>query len=152
METELMSWEAPIVRHHERSTQWYAVSGVIVLVGAVYGILSGAWTFTLVILLIGGVTYLLRGAKPPKKHVGITPTGIAVGENFTSFADLASFSLLQTPGHLELHFTRKTQGKPIVIQAGMQDPMSLRMVLSQLLPEEEKTENILDIIFRICKL
>jgi hypothetical protein len=105
-----------------------------------------------VILLIGGVTYLLRGAKPPEKHVGITPTGVAVGENFTPFGDLASFSLLQTPGHTELHFTRKKRTKPIVIQAGTQDPVQLRMVLSQFLPEEEKTENILDIIFRICKL
>lgn len=152
METELLSWEAPIVRHHERSKRWYAVGGVTVLLLAVYGILTGAWTFSIVILLIGGVGFLLRGERPPEKHVAITASGITYGENFTRYGDLQSFGLLQTPGHLELHFTKKNRGKGICIQAGMQDPVRLREVVSQFLPEEEKTENVLDMFCRICKL
>ncbi len=140
--------------HIERSPRWYLIGGSIVLLTAVYGILTGAWTLSLVILLIAGMYTLLRNAPPPVGHISISPQGFTFNDAFTSWIDCESFWLLQGPGYIELHILKKRRWHAeVVIQIGPINPQSLRGLLGQLLTEHsDQRERLLDTIIRICKL
>ena len=149
----LLEWSAPVRTAPVRSNQWYFAGGVLVLVGTVYGIFTGSWTFSVVCMLCGGIYVLLRDHLPPVKTITITRYGINFDGTFNGYGDMKSFWIIQTPLATELHIARKVRGPDIVIQTGQTDPTELRRTLSQYVREEsDKQETFLDAIIRICKL
>ncbi len=140
--------------HHERSKRWYVIGSVIVLVGAVYGILSANWSFTLVILLLGGVYFLNRNAPPVIKSITINERGFDYDAKFTQWADTKDFWLIFTPHYTELHLMRKVGwDREVIIQTDDIDPATLREILTALVPERSnQKEKMVDIIIRFCKL
>lgn len=152
--TPLLSWSAPSIRVHKRSHQWYKVGGIIVIVGAAYGILFGSWTLSLILLLTGGMYYLLRGAAAPSKLISCTKEGVVFEDSFTRWEDLEGFWMIHTPEFSELHLTPKEKTRtPIVIQTGTIDPLMIKSIIGQFIPEQtEKVESLLDVLARILKL
>lgn len=139
---------------HERSTRWYLVGSAAVLAGAAYGILVGAWTFTIVMVLLGGMYFLLRKTPPLVHHIILTDKGYLLDNTFTSWMDCREFWLVPTPEYTELHIIKK-QGwdKELVIQTDNIDPLEIKASVSQYLTERsDQTERLLDRIIRICKL
>lgn len=130
------------------------IGGGIVLAGAVYGILSGSWTFTIVILLCGAMYYLIRDHVPPLKTITLTDRGVLLEDAFTRWEDIQGFWFLETPAYTEMHFVPKTKGRPdILIQTNDQDLTALRMLLSPYSAElKDKQESLLDAFIRTAKL
>ena len=150
----LIAWSAPSHYNHERSNRWYAIGGTIVLIVAGYGILSGAWTVTLVSLLLGGVYYLVRREPMPVRTIQIEIDGVQFDDSFTPWSDCRDFWLVTTPLCTELRITRtlKLRGD-IRIQTGQIDPTLIRTTVSQFIPlRADQQEHILDAIIRLCKL
>jgi len=152
--TPLLSWSAPSLRVHTRSHQWYKIGGIIVIIGAAYGILFGSWTFSILLLLIGGMYYLLRGATAPAKNIHLIREGVLFEDSFTRWEDLEGFWMIHTPQFTELHLTPKEKARsPIVIQTGSIDPLLIKSTIGQFIPEQtEKVEGLLDVLARILKL
>ena len=149
----LLSWRAPDIHHHKRSPRWYAIGGACVLLGATYGILTGAWTLSVVVILIGGMYFLIRNASPELKHIEITEQGVIFDNVFTNWNDCISFWIIQNPDFTELHIHRENKEKDIVIQTGNVDPLLIRQTLSNFLQEEsDRAEGTLDTITRMLKL
>jgi hypothetical protein len=148
------SWTAPLVPHHERSSRWYAIGGVVVLSAAAFGIVTGNWTFSLVSLLVGAVYFLLRDTPPLLGQITITEQGVQLQGSFTRWSDCDSFWLITTPTYTELHIAKK-QGiqRELVIQTGNTNIETLRQTLIQVIPEHSnKNERLVDLIIRLCKL
>src|SRR5689334_12039685 len=78
----LLNWKAPIQPAFERSSTWYVVAGLIIVAVATYGILSGAWTLTLVSILTAAVYFLVRNHRLPDANVALTDIGIQVNDKF----------------------------------------------------------------------
>ncbi|MBI3336650.1 hypothetical protein HYZ98_03750 [Candidatus Peregrinibacteria bacterium] len=149
-----LSWEALVTPAHERTKGWYVKGGIVIIILAAWGIITGAWTFSLVLLLIGGIYFLLQNSTPSSKRITIETRGVTFDGVFTPWTSLQSFWIIQTPTYSELHFkTKNIRQSPIVIQTGFTDPNILRKTLSAFLPEDSnREEGVIDMIIRICKL
>ena len=149
-----LSWEALSVPAHDHSKGWYLRGGILIVILAAWGIVTGAWTFSLVLLLIGGIYFLLRSHTPSAKRIAIEGEGITLDGNFTPWSSLQSFWIIQTPSYTELHIRHLSIRTPqIVIQTGFTDLNILRKALSAFLPEDSnREEGFIDMIIRICKL
>ncbi len=149
-----MSWVAPSHHNHARSKRWYIVGGCIVLAAAVYGILTSAWTVTIVSLLVGGTYVLVRREETPLREIRIEKDGVVFDGNFTPWKQCKEYWLVQTPLYTELHIIRATKlNAEIRIQTGNIDATILRAALSQFLPlRVDQREHTLDMIIRLCKL
>lgn len=150
----LLAWNAPILPRHNRSPRWYMILAVIILGVAAYGILTSAWTLSVVAVLIGCMEFLLRGAEPPIKHISLTTNGIFLDGGFTRWEDCSSFWIIRTPQYTRLHIgKRDPKARELHIQIENVDPQEVRWTLSQFLSEDtQQVEKIVDIIIRICKL
>lgn len=150
----LLAWTAQTQPELERGKRWYTVAGVTIVGLAAYGILTGQWTFTLVVLLMAGMYVLTHRSPPLTATIAITERGILFNDAFISYSDLEDFWLLQGASYIELRFARKKRLAPeIVIQLGDQDHQVVRSTLQQFLPERsDQRERLLDTIIRICKL
>lgn len=153
-QTLLASWKAPVLPNHERTTRWYTVGGVMVLIGVVYGIITGSWPLAIVILLCGAMYYLMRDHVPPEKTITLTSGGVLLEQAFTRWEDLAGFWILETPGYNEIHFVPKAKrASDILIQTGAQDLTQLRMLIAPYISElKDKKESFLDALARTAKL
>lgn len=153
-EPAALSWSAATVHDHERSTRWYVVGACAVLACAVYGVLSGSWTFSVVILLFAFLYFLLRNHPAPIRTFRITEKGVQFENIFTPFSDLREFWIIVTPLGGELHITKKKGlNREIVIHTGALPLDQIRSTLGQALPERaDRKERLVDKIIRICKL
>jgi hypothetical protein len=150
----LMAWSAPSHHNHDRSKRWYVISGVLVLVIAAYGILSGNWSVTLVSLLLGGTYFLTRRETTALKTIRIETDGVQFEETFTPWSQCKDFWIITTPIYTELHIVRKgTLKSDIRIQTSDIDPIVIRSTLSQFLTmRPDQREHLFDVIIRLCKL
>ncbi|HVW66784.1 MAG TPA: hypothetical protein VHA78_03565 [Candidatus Peribacteraceae bacterium] len=150
----LMSWQAPSRPHVDHSRRWYTVSGTLLVIGAVYGILTGSWSLTIVLVLSGMMYFLLRNHVPPLKSISITDKGVLFEQRFVSWTDLAGFWILETPGYCELHIVPKKPRQPeMVILTGAMNLEQLRVTIAPHIPELlDKRESFLDALIRITKL
>lgn len=150
----LAQWQAPILHKHERSQRWYAIAGGVVLLCAVYGILTGAWSFSLVALLSAAVYYIMRDHVPPLKTMILSDKGVFLEQNFTRWEELQGFWFLVTPEYTELHFVPlQKHSSDIMIQTGGQDINDLRVLIGTHIPElKDKQESFLDALLRTAKL
>lgn len=133
---------------------WYAGGTITLACFAAYGMWSGAWSFAAVMALIGLVYFLLRKTPTYLRKVTILQEGIDMNGILLRWDDCRSFWVIRTPQWNELHVRRKF-GMPRVlsVQTGRIDPMQIRALLSQFLPEEaDRHEHLVDRIIRICKL
>lgn len=150
----LLSWNAQTHPDHKRSDRWYLIGGILVLLGAAYGILTHSWSLSIVILLCGAIYYLLKGHTPEAKTITLTRQGVLFEGAFTRWEDLKSFWLIATPHYTELHMTPRSRTQRMIrIQTGDIPTPDIRLVLSHFLQEEsDKQENFIDTFIRICKL
>ena len=150
----LLSWSAPNRPMHQRSQRWYALAGGAVVLGAAYGILSGSWTLTIVLLLCAGIYVLARGHEPPQHTIACWQNGIVYDGAFTRWEDLQGFWFVYAAEYAALHLTYKQKNREeAVIHTTSQDAEMLRQFLSNFTTElTDRKENAIDIIIRICKL
>lgn len=150
----LMLWQAPIMPNHARSQRWYLIAGILALTLIAYAILTGAWTFAIVVLLSSGMYFLLRDHKHPKETIAITSSGVQVRSRFLRWQDIGGYWLVYAADYTELHFTPKDpKARDLKIQTGDQSIADLKTVLNGFVPElTDKHESLIDFFIRICKL
>ncbi len=149
----LLEWRAPSRINVERGPRWYLIGGIAILIIAAWGIVTGAWTVSIVAVLCGAIYVLLRDHVPALRSISIAQQGITFEGVFYGYQDLRSFWMLTTEVATVLHITLKKRGGDIVILTGLTDPAHVKKVLSQYLTEEsDHRENLLDTFIRICKL
>ena len=149
-----MLWSAPSHHNHERSARWYLIGGCLILAIAIYGIIIGAWTVTIVSLLVGGTYFLTRREETPVKTIRIEREGVTFQDDFTPWGQCKEFWVVQTPLFNELHILRDARvRREIRLQTATIDVTLLRSILSQFLPmRTDQREHIVDVLIRLCKL
>jgi hypothetical protein len=150
----LLTWQAPSIPVHERTKRWYLTGGVVVVLCAVYGILSGSWLFAVVALLCGGLYFLLKDHLPADKSITVTDQGVMFEQHFVRWDDLSGFWVLETPTYNQLHILRKNpRAGNITILTGSLNLLAVKTAFAEHIPEQtDKRENFFDMIIRLCKL
>lgn len=150
----LLQWRAPVVPHHERSARWYTIGAALVIAGAAWGIVTGNWSFALVILLLGATYYLIRNEPPLERTITVTDQGFQLKDRFTPWSDCRDFWLIYTPQYTELRIgSNQRLRADAVIQTGDANPALIRQTLLQFLPERpNQHEHLIDRLLRTLQL
>ncbi len=152
--TPLLSWTAQSRPHFERSARWYAIGGGVVLAVAAYAILTGSWPLALVAMLCGALYFLLRNQTPPLHSITIYDQGVQMDDAFWTWNDLNGYWLIKTPSYTQLCFEPKNKRRAqLIILTGEIDPILLKTTISPFITEfSDRTESLVDIFIRLCKL
>ena len=157
----LLEWQTLDSHPHERSSRWYLIGGILIIAFAAYGIFDGSWTTALLAILIGGIYFLMRNAKPRVINIRITGLGVQAGSVFTPWNMCRDFWILVPPpsgrsanNTPELHISpQKMLQREIVAFINDIDPALVRETLLQFLPERAgMEERFLDSLARLLKL
>lgn len=148
----LVEWRAPQSIHHNRSRLWYFCAFAFIAGCLTYSIISGGWTFTILIIVLTTIYWKTHKDEPADRRMRIWRQGFAMDENFNNWGDCNGYWILGGNGYNELHIERRTGGD-IKILTGEINPYLLHDLLPNLVPHlQDKRETMLDTIIRICKL
>lgn len=157
METKnniILEWQAASHPDHKHSEKWYVGAGSFCIVMIAYGILSGAWSLSIIFAFVPALYYLLRNQGHKAHQIRIREMGIDFDGRLFSWGELKEFWILEGLGYYELHVApRKQMRSDIVVMTGDTDPFVIRDTLGKFLPQiAHQKERLLDAIIRFCKL
>lgn len=141
----LLSWKTYLYPQYKKNTIWYIITAIIVILLALYGILTNSWTFSVVVIMGAGVYYTIHAQDNPLIEVVVSDMGIKVGTRVYPYTDIATFWLDYNPPYVsDLHLVLKNKYKQdITIQIHGVNPTNIRIALSRFLPEwEEREKNL----------
>ncbi|MCA9371083.1 MAG: hypothetical protein KC680_03940 [Candidatus Peregrinibacteria bacterium] len=151
-EEPILTWKALQHAHIERGPLWYIMAGIAVVIMIIYSIVTTAWTFTGLIILLSALYIRSQATVPEQKSIRIWKQGFALEDTFYEWRKCKGFWIFRNDNFSELHID-KANGGEVKIQTGDINPYHIHEVLSLLLPESENgKEHILDTIIRICKI
>jgi hypothetical protein len=150
----ILEWQAPSRPDYVRSHRWYVGGGIFCGFMIVYGLLTEAWSLSLVFAFLPALYYLLRNEGHKIHTLRILGTGIEFDGKLIVWADFKEFWILSGPDFSELHIARTQKSRAdLVIQTGALDPYLVRDTLAEFLPQAaNKKEKLLDAFIRFCKL
>ncbi len=71
-EEEIISWEIPEYKKHDRSKNWYILSGIVAVVFLLYALFYQNFLFAIFIVIVSIVLILNDGKEPMRVKVAIT--------------------------------------------------------------------------------
>ncbi|MBP9773925.1 MAG: hypothetical protein KBD00_04855 [Candidatus Peribacteraceae bacterium] len=149
----VLEWQAPSQIDHDRSERWYAIAGILAVALIVYGLLTGAWTMSLVIAIAAGLYFLVRNEKHALHSIRILEAGIEYDGKVEVWDAFKNFWILRGITHTQLHVARKGLKPDIVIFTDSIDAHAIYEALNPHLPHDpEKREKMIDAIIRYCKI
>lgn len=149
----LLAWQAPTRIDHDRSARWYTVAGLIAGTLILYGVVTNAWSMSLVVALVAGLYFVVRNQKHQPHSIRLLPLGIEYDGTLEPWDRWQDFWILAGNGFAELHINRKGFRSELQILTGEQDPFAVRDTLIQFIPQSgDKRERILDAFIRYCKI
>lgn len=96
-------WIVPGKKNH--SASWYTIAGILTLSLAIWGVFSGIYALTVVVIIMAGVYILLENNAPETARAVINQNGVGVGDAFYDYGQISSFSLVfdqETPKFLRI--------------------------------------------------
>ncbi|MBU0963998.1 hypothetical protein KKC06_03090 [Patescibacteria group bacterium] len=153
----LAAWDFPEFTKYKKSALWYLVMIITVTGLVLFGIFTQSYLFIILIFILI-VIYVMRSRREPSLlSINITEDGISIGQNtFYKWKDIRSFWIIYEPPEIKnLYFDFKTGLRPsISISLENQNPLRIRKMLSEYLPEDTDKENesFSDGLGRILKL
>lgn len=151
----ILAWKAPEFGHHPKSKQWFLIAGVLMILLIAYAILTNSATMAIVFIVLGGVYYLTHRQRPQIIDVQITELGIYAGRTFYPYNTINAFWIVYHPpfvSTLNLQLSSKTNQR-VVIQLNQQNPIEVRKLLANEIPEiEGEQESLTDIATRLLRL
>lgn len=149
-----LTWQAPRVHNHERSPQWYFIGGFCIIACAIFGVLTGAWSLSIVCILCGALYFLVRDHQFPDISCALSAQGVNIGDTYLSWDQVKGYWFIVTPTYTELHIVPLFKGmSDRIIQTGPVQPLEIRTFLAGKTKElHEKQERIFDILLRLTKL
>lgn len=144
-------WEPLEFREAPRNDNWYLWLGIAAAILITISILTKTYIVAVTFFLLA-VVLVMFAQKPVKRmKVRITDTGIEVRGRFYPYHTLKQFWVFYDPPHLTtLNFSQREKiSLNINIELEEQDPVAIRDLLLQYLPEDEnKEEDFVDTVAR----
>ncbi len=153
---ETLIWQAASKQAAPRSSQWYVIFAVVSLALLAFAVFYDRSPITIItFVLLIGVVYTLSTQTPHTLTYKITKTGLAAGNNVYPYKIIKQFWILYNPPEVKkLSFeTTAYLNNQISFELGNQDPMIVKLVLSQYLPEDlQREESLSEVLARKLKI
>ena len=138
----LVEWHAPEHEHRPKPQRWFMTlaAALTVMVG-VFAI-SANFIAIVTTALVGGLIYVISQHRPPIMRYRIMVDGAAVNNTLYHFKDLKTFNIIYEPGETKAVLLRsKKFWAPLLhLEIGEMDPVIIRDVLLEFLPEDQTLE------------
>jgi hypothetical protein len=150
----LIHWRAPEFETFERDRKWYLYISAILIAIVAYAIFTNSLVMAITFILIGVVGYIYIEKDPRILDFMITKNGVVAGREIYDFDNLKSFWVFYEEDGLRvisLH-TESYLAPYIHIPIHDQNPVEIRRILLQYIPEEEHKPGMTDTIDRLLRL
>ena len=150
----LLEWQAPTKIDYQKSKTWYLWAGMFCVLMIVYGVLTSAWSLTIVFALCPGLYFLVRNQPHPTHVIRIYENGVEWDGQLIPWVEFKEFWILRGKDYHELHLGgAKTFRRDLVILTGSTDPILIRDTLCNFLPQTANhRERVMDALARHLKL
>lgn len=149
----LIQWQAYEFKPRVISRSFYVWIGIFLLAVIIYALVSNSPVMAITFILIGIMGYITLEQDPALLNCTVTKSGIIVGRELYDFETIESF-WVQYEEH-EQYISIKTNGAltPFThIPLGDENPVTIRDILSQYIPEERHDKTFIDIIEKILHI
>ncbi len=152
----LTSWTFNEYEVHQRSGIWYVIFGIIIALIVGLSIFTQNFLFVVIILLSTVILFLQNSRDPEKISFALTTDGLEVGSTKIRMKEIDEFWIVYQPPHVKkLYFSFQSSLRPVLgVDLEDQDPLQLRALLLQYLPENLDTDDepTTESIARLLKL
>jgi hypothetical protein len=143
LEFEKSSWEK----------KWYLIATLILAVIILYALFTNSPIMAITFILIGIVGYLYLQKDPRDLNFSINGSGVIAGNEIYEFSEAQSFWIFYEPHIKAISLRMKGRTVPhIHIPIHDQDPVKLREILMEYLPEKKQELGIVDIIENVLRI
>ncbi len=139
----LHRWTIKEYEDHTRDKRWYIVMSLVASVLILFGLFSGNFLFSLIIILFGIILYLQSHQRAPDVLISITDLGVLIGSRFYPYGELEGFYIIYEPPHVKSLFLETKSWFRPRIQIGLVDmnPIAVRDSLLGFLDEDLDKED-----------
>ncbi len=147
----LYDWNALEHTHRPKSAKWFAVlaGGLTAIVAGL--VLLGNLMGAITVGLLGALTYVYAQREPGTVRYRLLTEGVAFNNLLYHYRDLEAFNIIYEPGYTKtvLLRSKKTFAPLLHMEIGDTDPVAIRDILIEFLPEDQEiTEPLVDIYAR----
>lgn len=152
----LVAWEVDEYPRQTRSRRWYAIAGLIGVALIIYSVATANFLFAVIILMIGIITLISDFKTPDRVQVGITTTGLVVGDSYHDFRSVRDFSIAYEPPEVKLLYVTFRQAWQPMVSIPLED-VDPNVVRRELLPYclenlDRTSETLTEVVRRVYKL
>lgn len=136
-------WEVNEYEQYKRGPWWHVIMILMALSLIVYGMFSGNFLLSLLIILAAIIFFMQSYQEPQKLSVAITNLGFVVGSKFFPYDELDEFYLIYKPPSVKkLFIKQKSPWRPMLrIPLLQENPIEIRALLKDYLNEDLETED-----------
>jgi uncharacterized membrane protein len=150
----LHSWQAPQFEVYEKSGRWYLIAVIFILAMVAYALFTNGPIMAITFILIGIVGYIYSQKKPDIVNFAITSKGLLADKELYLYENINSFWIFYEPEHtkvISLH-TKASMFPFVHIPIKDEDPVKLRELLIENIPEVKQDPSLVDTIERVLHL
>lgn len=142
----LAHWRAPEHELQEKDRNWYLYVSFVLLAIIGYAVYTNSPVMAITFILIGMVGYIFLSKEPQIIDFAVTPKGVVAGKEIYEFENILSFWIFYEPRQTKIISLRmKHKLLPYVhIPVHQEDPVEIRSLLLEYIPEVKQEPNIVD--------
>lgn len=147
----LLRWRAPEYEKYERGRKWYLYVALVLLAIIGYAVYTDSPIMAITFVLIGVVGYIFINRDPQIIDFAVTRDGIIAGREMYDFDAVKSFWIFYEPHDIKvvsLH-TKSTLMPYAHIPIHDEDPVEIRRVLLEYIPEVKQDPSLVDTFERL---
>jgi hypothetical protein len=147
----LLHWRAPEYEKYERGKKWYLYVALVLLAIIGYAVYTDSPIMAITFVLIGVVGYIFLNRDPQTIDFAVTGDGIIAGREMYDFDAIKSFWIFYEPHDIKVvSLHTKSILMPFVhIPIHDEDPVEIRRVLLEYIPEAKQDPSLVDTFERL---
>lgn len=150
----LIEWQGPEYEHFPKEKRWYMIASLILAVIVMYALINNSPIMAITFILIGIVGYIQLEKAPRLLTFKVTHDGVMAGKELYDFDNIESFWIFYEPPHTKILSLRVNAllTPYIHIPVHQIDPVKLREVLLDFVPEKKQKPTLIDTIERLLHI
>jgi hypothetical protein len=152
---ESITWKALSSIPHQRNSAWYLIFGLVSLGLIIFGVYNKSILTVITFIAVIAAVLVLSSQQPREVAYKANKSGLLFGNTLYPYKIIKTFWIVYNPPQIKtLNFeTTAYLNNRIVMQLGNQNPVELKLFLSQYLREDlERTESLTETLARNLKI